>query len=51
MVNPEKVEGLLEKLRQYVSQLNELKKLSKADLIKNFANINSAKYLFQTAIE
>jgi len=51
MVNPEKVEGLLEKLRQYVSQLNELKKLSKTDLIKNFANINSAKYLFQTAIE
>lgn len=51
MVNPEKIEGLLEKLREYVSQLNELKKLSKDELIKHFANINSAKYLFQIAIE
>lgn len=51
MVNPEKIEGLLEKLREYISQLNELKKLSKDELIKQFTNINSAKYLFQVAIE
>ncbi len=51
MVNPEKVEGLLEKLREYVTQLTELKKLSKEELIKRFTNVNSAKYLFQVAIE
>ncbi|MDI6731633.1 MAG: DUF86 domain-containing protein [Candidatus Margulisbacteria bacterium] len=51
MVNPEKVAGLIEKLREYVLQLNELKKLSKDALIKQFTNVNSAKYLFQVAIE
>ncbi|MCX5750912.1 MAG: DUF86 domain-containing protein [Candidatus Saganbacteria bacterium] len=51
MVNPEKIEGLLEKLREYVSQLNELKKLPKEELTGQFTNLNSAKYLFQVAIE
>lgn len=51
MVNPEKITGLLEKLKEYLSQLAELKKLSKDELIKKFTNVNSAKYLFQVAIE
>jgi uncharacterized protein YutE (UPF0331/DUF86 family) len=49
MVNPEKVTERLEKLREYVTQLNELKTLSKNDFSKHYAN--SAKYLFQVAIE
>ncbi|MBU0687088.1 MAG: DUF86 domain-containing protein [Candidatus Margulisbacteria bacterium] len=51
MVNPEKIEGLLEKLQTYVKQLNELKKLSNKELTGKFTNLNSAKYLFQIAIE
>lgn len=51
MVNPEKIEGLLEKLRDYVAKLNKLKKLPKDEFLSQFTNINSAKYLFQVAIE
>ena len=51
MVNPEKVVWLIEKLREYVAQLNQLKKLPKDILVKQFTNVNSAKYLFQVAIE
>ena len=51
MVNPEKIEGLLEKLKVYLTQLNELKNLPKDEFLQKFTNVNSAKYLFQVAIE
>ena len=51
MVNPEKVEGLLDKLREYVSQLRELQKIPQDRFVGEFVNLTSAKYLFQVAIE
>jgi len=51
MVNPEKITGLIEKLRDYLLQLNELQKLPKEDFLKDFSKVNAAKYLFQVAIE
>lgn len=51
MVNQEKVEGLIENLRTYVNQLNELKNLDLSTFLSDFSKANSAKYLFQIAIE
>lgn len=49
MVNPEKITGMIEKLKDYISQLNELKSLPENAFSKHYAN--SAKYLFQVALE
>lgn len=51
MVNQEKVDGLIENLRTYLNQLNELKNLDLHTFLSDFSKANSAKYLFQIAIE
>lgn len=51
MVDPEKVTGLIENLRKYVLQLEELRNFPREEFLKDFSKINSAKYLFQIAIE
>lgn len=51
MVNLEKIQTILERLKQNLQQLTELSQLSSEDLINDYTKINSAKYLLQIAIE
>ena len=51
MVRPDKVEGKLENLREYVQKLTHLASLERKDFLSDFTKIESAKHLFQVSVE
>jgi len=51
MVDKEKIERLFTELDEYLSALNELKKLSIKDYLEEKKNIYSGRYLLQNSIE
>ena len=50
MVDKEKIERLFTELDEYLSALNELKKLSIKDYLEEKKNIYSGRYLLQNSI-
>ena len=51
MVRPDKVEGILANLRTYIDKLNKLRAFSRGEFLSDFTKIESAKHLFQVAVE
>jgi len=51
VVRPDKVEGILANLRTYIDKLNKLRAFSRGEFLSDFTKIESAKHLFQVAVE
>ena len=51
MVRPDKVEGILANLKGNVEKLIRLAALSQEDFLADFTKVESAKHLFQVAVE
>lgn len=51
MVRPDKVEGILTNLKENVEKLVRLTALSREDFLADFTKVESAKHLFQVAVE
>ena len=51
MVRPDKVEGILANLKRNVEKLVRLSALSREDFLADFTKVESAKHLFQVAVE
>jgi uncharacterized protein YutE (UPF0331/DUF86 family) len=51
VVRPDKVEGILTNLKENVEKLVRLTALSREDFLADFTKVESAKHLFQVAVE
>jgi uncharacterized protein YutE (UPF0331/DUF86 family) len=51
MVKPEKVEGILSNLMEYVKKLRHLAAMPREEFLADFTKVESAKHLFQVSVE